>query len=53
LNVVVKDFPDEDWRMFKAKAAERGLTIRDALVIAAREWRSEFPSLTRVTEAKK
>ena len=38
MNVVVKAFPDEVWRTFKSVAVKNGMTVKDALTVAAKEW---------------
>ena len=38
VNVVVKGFPDESWRRFKARAVSKGLTVKEALEEALEKW---------------
>ena len=39
--VNVRDFPDALYRRVKVLAAERGLTLREAVIAAVRQWAGE------------
>ena len=39
--VNVRDFPDALYRLLKVDAARRGITLREAVIAAVRQWAGE------------